>query len=156
MSEVHVAVHLEPVWRDRANFVIQARIPDSEGHHIQREQLWARQIDRNSFELCCIPFHLYNLALGDVVRTNERFELDRVVSRSGHATYRVWFRDQPARPAEVEAVVTAIGGATEWSGSQLLAIDAPDGSVSQAIADYLYELHLDAQLEYETGDAIPP
>jgi len=156
MSEIHVAVHVKPVWRDRANFLIEARIPDSEGHHIQREQLWVRQLESQSFELCCIPFHLNDVALGDVVRTNERFEMEGVVWRTGHATYRVWFGDQPASPTDVEAAVKAIGGATEWSGSQLMAIDAPDSAVSQAIADYLCALQRDGQLEYETGDTVPP
>ncbi len=148
----HVAIHLNPVWRARADFVIRARIPESDGHHVQFEQLWTRQIEGRVFDICCIPFHLHDLALGDRVATTDTFELSEVLQRSGHVTFRVWFRDQVASPTEVEDAVAGLGGSVEWSGSELMAIDAPDKSTSQAVADYLYTQQLDARLVYETGD----
>jgi hypothetical protein len=42
------AVHQEPVWRDRSNFVIAVEIPF--GGETKTEQLWARQIDDHRFE----------------------------------------------------------------------------------------------------------
>lgn len=59
------SVHREPVWRDRANFVVNAPLPE-EGRY---EQLWSRQLSDDCFEVCCIPFFLYDVALGDVVQT---------------------------------------------------------------------------------------
>jgi len=151
----HVAVHLNPIWRDRADHVIRARIPESEGHHIQLEQLWAKRIEDHVFDIRCIPFHLYDLALGDRVHTNAALELVGVIRRSGHVTYRVWFGDQPASRAEVENAVLGLGGSVEWSGSDLMAIDAPDKAISQAIADYLFAQQQIARLVYETGDKTP-
>jgi hypothetical protein len=34
------------------------------------EQLWARQVGDRRFEICCIPFFVYDMALGDVVETD--------------------------------------------------------------------------------------
>jgi hypothetical protein len=41
--------------------------------------LWARQVGDRRFEICCIPFFLYDVALGDVVETDENYSLVRVV-----------------------------------------------------------------------------
>jgi hypothetical protein len=45
--------------------------------------------------LCCIPFFLYDIALGDVVRTSaqgdRRYVLESVVSPSGRHVFGVWF-----------------------------------------------------------------
>ena len=38
------------------------------------EQLWARQESADLFEICCIPFFVHKLALGDVVRTDTEGE----------------------------------------------------------------------------------
>ena len=63
-----VAIHLNPAWRDRANFIAFVSIElDEPGE--RWEQLWARQIANNLFEICCIPFFAYDLALGDQVDT---------------------------------------------------------------------------------------
>jgi hypothetical protein len=80
------AVHLEPVWRERSNFVIAAEVPD--GGDTETEQLWARQIDEHRFEICCIPFFVFDIALGDVVETDRQAVTSSVsgsVSRFIHA-----------------------------------------------------------------------
>jgi hypothetical protein len=120
--------------------------------HLQVEQLWARQIGPLTYELCCIPFHLYDLALGDTVRTDEEFRLVAVAERGDHATYRVWLRDQPADRDELVDRLTDLGALVEWEGHDLLAIDAADRAMSQAIADHLWQQEQAAQLQYETGD----
>jgi hypothetical protein len=62
-------LHPEPVWRDRADFVVHAELPEADRPK-RFEQLWARQLAEREFELCCIPFFIYDVALGDVVRTS--------------------------------------------------------------------------------------
>lgn len=86
---VREAVHQEPVWRDRSNFVIAAAVPG--GGDTETEQLWGRQIDERRFEICCIPFFVYDLALGDVVETDGDYIVERVVEPSGRYVFRVWF-----------------------------------------------------------------
>jgi hypothetical protein len=77
-------VHPEPVRRDRANFIVRARLPEPG----RAEQLWGRQLDERSFELCCIPFFLYDVALGDIVATDAAYEVQQVVEpRAGHTKH---------------------------------------------------------------------
>jgi hypothetical protein len=74
------AVHSDPVWRERADFIIGAPVPE-EG---RAEQLWARRLGEPLlFEICCIPFFLYDVALGDVIQTDASYELARIVKPSG-------------------------------------------------------------------------
>lgn len=72
MTAAREAVHREPMWRERSNFIIATAI-DSANTDISTEQLWARKVDDRHFELCCIPFFAYDLALGDVVETDSDF-----------------------------------------------------------------------------------
>lgn len=57
-----LVVHQEPVWRDRANFVINAELSEK-GPHLF-EQLWARQLGEDKFgpgscePACALPLHI--------------------------------------------------------------------------------------------------
>jgi hypothetical protein len=155
-----IAVHEAPIWRDHANFIISANI-QQESLPKKWEQLWARQIDENHFEICCIPFFCYDLALGDVVETGSahgrRFVVQRVVRSSGRYAFRVWFgesNDQAIRE-EVSSKLEELGLLFEWSSTNLLAIDAPDSSSAQKIADYLHTQQEAQRLLYETGRTRP-
>lgn len=150
------ARHDEPVWRQRANFIIAADISASTTKR-EWEQLWARQIDENRFEICCIPFFVYDLALGDEVETDEHHVLRRVLKPSGRYTFRVWFgesRDPDDRDRVVETL-REHGCEHEWSSANLLAIDAPTHSVAQIIADVLAGLQqTNGPITFETGCTI--
>lgn len=149
------AVHQAPVWRERANFIIAADLAQDVEHHERREweQLWARRIQDFRFELCCIPFFVYDLALGDEVETNEEYVIQRVVKPSGHYTFRVWFGESnaPTVRDEVTEMVQRLGCELEWSSKNLLAIDAATDTLAQAIADFLNERAQIKGLTYETG-----
>jgi hypothetical protein len=141
------AVHEAPVWRERANFVIGAPLPE-EG---RAEQLWARQLGDERFEICCIPFFVYDLALGDVVETNARFDLVRVIERSGRFVFRIWFDDAFHSRQEIADALAELEALLEWSSPNLLAVDVEDEVHAQAIADYLAEQERAGRLTYETG-----
>src|SRR6478672_10801175 len=82
--------HEEPAWRHRADFIIAAKIKDKQySKDFNTEQLWARRLDDGTCELCCIPFALYDLFLGDIVEVNDDLEVSRVIRRSGHYGFRV-------------------------------------------------------------------
>jgi hypothetical protein len=139
--------HAAPVWRDRANFVIGAPLPE-EGHS---EQLWARQVGDTRFEVCCIPFFVYDLALGDIVETDANYDVVRVVERSGRFVFRVWFGETFHPRQQVADELAELGALLEWSSANLLAVDAADEAHAQAIADYLKEQEHARRLIYETG-----
>lgn len=154
-AEKEFIVHTEPVWRERSNFIINAEL--EEGDLPRRfEQLWVRKLGEDRFEICCIPFFLFDVALGDVVKTapkgDRKYLLDRVVEPSGRYVFRVWFGES-FHPSDYKVAeqLAALGALLEWSSVTLLAVDATDGAHAQKVADFLYEREQLGQLLYETG-----
>lgn len=147
---VREAVHQEPVWRDRSNFVIATQIePGDTG--ITTEQLWARQIDERHYELCCIPFFAHDLALGDVVEVDATYMVTRVAKPSGRYVFRIYIGRSDYPREELVEQLTELGALLEWSSATLLAVDAPGLALAQPIADFLQEQEDQGRLIYETG-----
>jgi hypothetical protein len=148
------ATHSEPAWRERSNFIIATAI-DSANTDVTTEQLWARKVDDSHFELCCIPFFAYDLALGDIVRTEPRGERKYMVAEvtqpSGRYVFRVFFGDSFYPRDEVAGELATRGGLLEWSSTNLLAVDARDRVHAQELAAFLQEQEDLGRLIYETG-----
>ncbi|MDR1237616.1 MAG: DUF4265 domain-containing protein, partial [Propionibacteriaceae bacterium] len=159
------SLHRNPVWRDRVNNIILAQLPDEPPYQLSDgarwfEELWCRQISEDEFEVCCIPFFLYDIALGDVVKTHletvvqtesgdRQHVVSCVVSRSGRYVFRVYFEESMRGNRDtVEKKLTELGALTEWSSANLLAVDARDADHGQQIADYLFEQQNLDQLVY--------
>lgn len=144
-------LHVAPIWRDRMDFVLDAGLPEDCAPK-RFEQLVGRQVADTEFELCCIPFFLYDVSLGDVVATTPGYILDRVVRPSGRYTFRVYFGDEAGPKDQIAAELELqLGALLEWHGANLLAVDASDGEVAQTIADYLQAREGAGQLIFETG-----
>lgn len=146
------ALHQEPVWRDRANFVFAAHLGTKDGKN-EWEQLWGKKMaTQYRFILCCIPFFAQNIALGDEVETDADFVLQRVVHHAGQTTFRVWFGAQGmAMREELVREVEAMKPLMEWSSENLLALSISDGVEAQKVADYLQAREEQGLLQYETG-----
>ena len=146
------ARHTNPVWRSRANFIIVADIAAS-GDKGEWEQLWARKLSDDRFEICCIPFFVYDLALGDEVETDSDGILRRVVKPSGHITFRVWLGNStdPSDRDRLMGVVRSLACEHEWSSENLLAIDAQTDNVAQRLADSLSVLQQEDRVTFEMG-----
>lgn len=144
------AVHVDPIWRERANFIIATSIEPGDTI-IDTEQLWARRIDECHFELCCIPFFAYDLALGDVVEVDEHYMVKRVTRPSGRYVFRVHLNRDRSGVADVMEGLESRGALVEWSSPGLFAVDGDDLPAAQAIADYLIHLEGRGVLVYETG-----
>src|SRR5437773_12567622 len=116
LAEHVLRTHPNPIWHERANFLIQARVPRDEDVPEIWEQLWPRQVGPKLFELCCIPFFAHGLALGDQVETEEpEHVIARVVEHSGARTIRLWFgntNDEESRSRVLDRVL-ADGGVFE-------------------------------------------
>jgi hypothetical protein len=149
--ENRFSTHSEPVWRERADFIIHA--PMGEKGHF--EQLWTRRVSDDTFEVCCIPFFLYDVALGDIVFTQEAFEkrymLSRVVRPSGHHVFRVHFPRPDRLREEVAGELAEMGALLEWSSRSLLAVDALDLNHAHRIADFLQARENAGGILFETG-----
>lgn len=124
------------------------------------EQLWVRQISSDLFRVQCVPFFVYGLSAGDVVRApleGGRYELAEVVEKSGHLTLRVYLKDpdedkrQDIRRSLIE-LVEQVRGVIEFYSRILLAIDLPDADGLRVVAAYLRRVQAAGLLEYEDGD----
>lgn len=145
------AVHENPVWRDKANFIIRAHLEKNEGRS-EWEQLWALRLDERRFSLCCIPFFAHDLALGDEVETDDDFVLSRVARPAGQTTFRIWFGGQDAETRqELVREIEAMNSLMEWSSGNLLALSVTDGAEAQKLADYLQSREEQGLLKYETS-----
>lgn len=147
-------VHQDPVWRERSNFIINAELAEKDRPR-RFEQLFAKQVGEDRFEICCIPFFVYDVALGDVVVTSPRggrkYVVDKVVEPSGRYVFRVWFGESFHPRDEIAAELRALGSIIEWSSRNLLAVDAVDREHAQLVADFLAEREQAGHLVYETG-----
>lgn len=144
------AVHQSPVWRDRANSVFAAHLGVKDGKN-EWEQLWGQTTASQRFILCCIPFFVHNVSLGDEVETDADFVLQRVVQSSGQVTFRVWFGGQDA--AKRQDLINEIGEMTlhmERFSENLFALSLPEAE-AQRLADYLQLHENKGLLQYETG-----
>lgn len=142
-----VSTHQDPVWRERSNFIFGANVIE-EGRW---EQLWGRQVGDLKFEICCIPFFVYGMALGDVVETDEDFMALGVVKAANRAVFRVWFGGSSYPKDDVENRVRALGGLVEWSSSNLMAVDAVEGEIAENVFAHLAAHHAQDHLAVETG-----
>lgn len=144
------ATHSDPVWRDRADFIIATPI-DPAATAVVSEQLWARRIGERQFEICCIPFFAYNLALGDVVETTTEFLAERVIEESGRYVFRVFFGETTFPREATTSTLASLGALMEWSSPNLLAVDAPNEALAKSIGDFLQKQEDRSILLYETG-----
>lgn len=158
-KEEKIATHDLPAWREKADFIIASRLGEELGidEHLEWEQLWARKVDSNSFELCCIPFFPYGLALGDVVETrsleSRKYVVNEVIRRSGHKTFRVFFQSL-VRWNEVIDEITALGFTVEarWERSKLIAVDASPLTGCNLLKAYLTQLETQNEIKWENGN----
>ncbi|UAJ79410.1 DUF4265 domain-containing protein [Leifsonia sp. ZF2019] len=151
---MRIATHQEPVWRSRANFIFHAYV---DGDPNYREQLWGRRVEPGLVELCCIPFLLYDIALGDLVRTNDQNILEAAVERRGRVAFRFWLHEAELGPSkELASRLVDMGALVEWSSPHLLSIDAADQRLARVVAGALSELENAGIGVYETADRAHP
>ncbi|UPG83993.1 DUF4265 domain-containing protein [Luteibacter aegosomatis] len=145
-----VVAHKHPVWRDRATSVFHM-LAGVHGGRSRWEQLWWRRTARGRFTLCCIPFLIDDLALGDEVETNACHIVRRIARRSGQVTFRVrigghepGMRDQVLKASEVFEPLA------EWSAPNLLALSVHE-SRARPLGDRLAILAGQKMIEVDTG-----
>jgi hypothetical protein len=147
-------VHQSPVWRERSNFIISAELSEKD-RPSRFEQLFARQLGEERFEICCIPFFIYDVALGDIVETSQtsdrKYVIKGVAERSGHYVFRVWFGDSFQPRDGIVQRLESLGSLVEQSSSNLLAVDTVDEHHATLVSEFLAERERLGDLIYETG-----
>jgi hypothetical protein len=145
------ATHSIPAWRSRANFLIRADLADH-GLAGRMEQLWARKIDNNTFEICCIPFFTYGIALGDMVETDSGYFIRRVTEKGGHRTLRGAVANKGKVDDLHESIhryLDRIGLMYEWYAPGYFAVDLPSPLRDDEIVPFLQGLATTGDLSYE-------
>ncbi|MEW1778717.1 DUF4265 domain-containing protein [Streptomyces sp. NPDC086777] len=130
--------HEDPAWRGENHEMAMVDLApfDLPG---MLEQLWLREVnEEGAYEVCCIPFYAYGVALGDVIEKGESGSMDRVIEKSGRRVLRILFSE--SRPAldsrpMLRRTLDSAGLLNEWNGDRHVAIDVPDDSVMQPIYD---------------------
>lgn len=150
-------VHENPAWCDKADFMIGAKFELEGLALIKWEQLWARQLDKHRFEICCIPFFVYGIALGDEVETVDSEEglytVRQVVKKSGHHTFRIWFRNHAAKdalPMKLKQMHCLMEW--RWRKGNLLAVDAATDEQAQVATNLLQQWEERGYIEYEISE----
>jgi hypothetical protein len=152
--ETKLIRHLHPVKRDNGDACILATcIPPVGTKYEVWEALWCKRKAKDRVEVCCIPFFVYNLSLGDIILVDQNQHMKKVIKESGHYTFRVWFGDSKDENIREDVIkgVTEKGCGFEWSTNNLLAIDTPTLRHAQDIAHFLKEKMDQGSLIYETG-----
>lgn len=146
--------HEYPLRRELSNFIIFADIgKDDPGEDWQWEQLWARERGENLFELCCIPFFAYGLAVEDIVETSpskgKHFVIKKVIKSRGNFTYRVFF-SRKENWNKIIGDIESLGCAVEirWNGSKVIGINVP-AERKQLLERYLSPLVTSGEIECE-------
>jgi len=150
VSESTEAVHRDPVWRQRSDFIIRVAI-DPTDTAIETEQLWARMVDARQFEVCCIPFFFYGLALGDLVETDDQYQVLKILKASGRFVFRVWFTKPISSRSDFAKQLVERGALVEWSSTNLLGVDAENRSVAIEITRFLEERKALGEILFESG-----
>lgn len=158
--EEYRIIHAYPTWQGEADSLVHVKVRERAISRQILEQLWARRVSHDTFEVLSIPFFACGVAPGDIVRTETEAGIDRVLQgvmkASGHLVFRVWFGDSPSPTIRVELLNEAqrLGCLVEWSSQRLLAIDGPP-QTAEAIACLLYARLQSGDLLYEVDGSDP-
>lgn len=141
-DDVVYVTHDEPVWRPRQSYMamVDLAVFDLAG---QREQLWLKSIGSDEYELCCIPFCAYGLALGDVVSIDSHGHVTSVLRKSGRRVLRLLLQASPAASAHLSEITSRLrmdGLLFEVRGNRHIAIDFPAEDVQWSAGSVVQEL----------------
>ena len=152
-----IAVHLSPVWRDKANFLIQADLSSVELPG-KWEQLWARQLEDGRYELCCIPFFAPGLALADQVdvapKDGREHVVHSLIAGSGRVAARVAFVNDAVFDQLARQIIDDMRAANclfEWYTTRYLAIDIADRPTFQRMNKVLADYAASGNIKYEVS-----
>jgi hypothetical protein len=154
-----VFVHLQPARRERSDFIVGMRCDATTVDECEWEQLWAKKLGSNRFEICCIPFFCYGLSLGDIVETwtdidcGGDYMIRSVVTKSGNFTLRVLFARGCPEDLRLRIISELrLGGCVlEWYSEHLLGISVHSEEVLARTRDALDTWQVQGVIEYETG-----
>jgi Domain of unknown function (DUF4265) len=145
-----VATHAHPAWRNKANYIFRCRII-SDSKEIEWEQMWGREISENTYEVCCIPFFLYGISLGDIVEIDSD-KNHKVIDKSDNATIRIWTKGLDSKKKEqLFSDMLEICDNAELHSSDHVALSFKKNQ-SDSLINFLQQKLTDVDFYYEISD----
>ena len=154
MSNPRHTTHADPVWRHRSNWIVQVDLTPYGFDADTFEQLWVRTDDESSFEVCCIPFFTYGIALGDLIELDRDSRVASVVHRSGRKVIRVAFggrAEAAIRHEQLHGLLVTSGALHEFSSSGYVSVDLQDQRQADAVVSALQPLVDAGAIMWEWG-----
>jgi hypothetical protein len=116
--------HDPNAWSAAADSVVEAQSPFDPTVF---ELLPCRRVADDRFEVCCIPFHLSDVALGDEIvaerNAEGRLTLREVSARRGRRVMSVWVRSPDFDARELARRLTDLGAEVEVGADRMLVMD---------------------------------
>lgn len=107
--------------------------PDDE-RQVKTESLWAERIGPGLFRILNSPFYFFGISAEDVVAaadSGEGLKFQRVISRGGHSTYRVFLQGgRDIHNADFQSYwkpISSLGATFENANDRFVSIDIPPG-----------------------------
>jgi len=153
-------VHVDPVERTDSNYLAQVDLAPF-GLDGRFEQVWLHDVGDGTYVLACIPFMVYGLALGDVVRLAPDGRVAEVVRRAGHRVLRVLLNedeDADRWAGTVDAAKSCVAGAgllSEWHGQRFVSVDLPPDARAGGLFETMGRIVQDGLGHWEWADALP-
>lgn len=146
-----VAIHINPSWRKKANYIFRC-ILESNSDSLEYEQMWGQKIENGNIILCCIPFFVEGLALGDIVKVDENGIFVELLQESGNITIRAWTRrmEESAKRPFVEKMLSLVDDAEMYSDD--LTAFSVLGEFSRPALDHLIDSEKALGLVYEIAN----
>ena len=120
------------------------------------ENLWAAPIKGETYRIESIPFFVYGVSLGDIVKASPdgegRLQFEKVLQPSGHKTLRARSDDFIKHATRLKSVIShlrKLSSDVEVLNSRLLAIDIPPSANLETITKYLTNR---AKVSWEYGN----
>jgi len=149
-----IATHSSPAWGPKSNFIIRAEL-EAFGMPGRAEQLWARRLAGFEFEICCIPFFTYGIALGDQVTTDGAYVIQQTSCKGGHRTLRAAIA-RPDESGSLHKLIHKWAENTElpyeWYAPGYLVVDLPPDRQWSVNVTALVEMSQEGGFDVEIDD----
>lgn len=126
----------------------------------QLEQVWLHDLGDGGYALACIPFMVYGLALGDVVRLSDNDKVVALAETRGQVL-RLMLVDDPDPERlgqavdEIKACIASAGLLSEWHGPRFVAVDVPSVEHPGAVYTVMGRIVEQGRGYWEWADARP-
>jgi hypothetical protein len=138
--------HALSPWLAQADDFVFAAAPEG-----TFETIPVRTLQDGVFEICCIPFHAYNLDRGDRVTRDTSDAVDSIVAKSGDCGFRFKTDADEDTIVRIVSVLEKHGARVEFKpAGGLVAVNAPPGSDQELISGVLATFEDAGYLVYET------